>query len=100
LIAGLSDCLAIAFVLIVSAGSPTAETANDCRARCNQLAQADHRVCADLPPNPSCGNVVEANRRQCFEFCDRTHPQASDQPEPEDGDPRAGKCDAETQSCH
>jgi hypothetical protein len=94
------DCLIVALFLTVSANSLAADTADECRARCGQLAEADHRVCSDLPPNPSCANVVEANRKQCFEFCGRTNLQTSDEPEPQGGGPKADKCDAETQSCH
>jgi len=62
------------------------------------LAEADHRVCSELPANPSCAKAVETNRQQCHEFCGRNYPERTD-PQPQGDDVRPDKCDADRQAC-
>jgi hypothetical protein len=86
----------VALLLIGPVQLRAAETAEECRTRCEKLAEADHRVCSELPANPSCGNAVEVNRQQCHDYCGRTYPERSD---PQGNDARPDTCDAESRAC-
>jgi hypothetical protein len=90
--------LAVVLALIGPLQSLSAETADECKARCNGLAEADLRVCSDLPANPSCAKAVEAHREQCYEFCGRQYPERSD-PQPQEGEVKPGKCDPDLKAC-
>jgi hypothetical protein len=90
--------LAVVLLLIMPVQLLAAETADECRTRCERLAEADHRVCSDLPANPSCGKAVETNRQQCHDYCGRTYPERSD-PQPQGDDAGPDTCDAESRAC-
>jgi hypothetical protein len=90
--------LAVVLLLIVPVRLLAAETAEECRTRCERLAEADHRVCSDLPANPSCAKAVEGNRQQCHDYCGRTYPERSD-PQSQGDDARPDTCDAESRAC-
>jgi hypothetical protein len=90
--------LAIALLVIAPMQLRAAETAGECRLGCDHLAEADHRVCSDLPSNPSCATAVEANRGRCHEYCGRNYPEQADRPPEPDGVAR-DRCDAERRAC-
>jgi hypothetical protein len=90
--------LAVAFLLIAPVQSLVAWTADECRTSCDRYADADYRVCSDLPANPSCAKAVENNRQQCHEACGRTYPERSD-PQTQGNDTRPDTCDAESRAC-
>jgi hypothetical protein len=90
--------LAVAFLLISPVQSLVAWTAGECRTSCDRYAEADHRVCSDLPANPSCAKAVEGNLQRCHESCGRTFPERSD-PQLQEDEVRPEICDAESRSC-
>jgi hypothetical protein len=90
--------LAAVLALMGPLQSLAAETMDECSARCNGLADADRRVCSDLPANPSCAKAVEAHRDQCYEFCGRQYPERSD-PQPQQGEVRPRKCNPGLKAC-
>jgi hypothetical protein len=90
--------LAVVLALMGPLQSLAAETADECKARCHGLAEADLRACSELPANPSCGKAVEAHREQCYEFCGRQYPERSDPP-PQEDQARPSKCDSGLKAC-
>jgi hypothetical protein len=90
--------LAIALLVLAPMQLRAAETAGECRLGCDHLAEADHRVCSDLPANASCATAVEMNHRRCHEFCGRNYPEQADQPPQTDG-VAPDRCDAERRAC-